>query len=116
METLMKKIAAAAASRSWILLDSTGEATVLNVDSHSTMQRVQIHARDLHMLDPLTPPTILGREKAILVNLEHIKVIITAQEVLIRDLTTDDNVILVVDELKSGWAKKMMSLPLNSEQ
>ncbi|KAI3961332.1 hypothetical protein MKX01_007046 [Papaver californicum] len=68
-DTLMKKIAAAASSRRWILLDSSGEATVLDVDSHSIMQRVEIHARDLHMLDPLTS-TILAREKAILFNLD----------------------------------------------
>ncbi|XP_026395731.1 magnesium transporter MRS2-I-like [Papaver somniferum] len=73
------------------------------------MQRVEIHARDLHMVDPLTPSTILGREKAILVNLEHIKAIITAEEVLLRDLTNDDddNVISpVVDELKSRLGKQ----------
>ncbi|KAI3859084.1 hypothetical protein MKX03_008149 [Papaver bracteatum] len=102
------------ASRRWISLDSTGEATALDFDSHSIMQRVQIHARDLHMLDPLTPSTILGREKAILVNLEHIKAIITAQEVLLRgDLTEDDDNVTtpVVDELKRRLGKEADESP-----
>ncbi|RZC54589.1 hypothetical protein C5167_013435 [Papaver somniferum] len=90
-----------AAARSWIMLDCTGEGTVLDVDKYAIMHRVQIHARDLRILDPLLsyPSTILGRERAIVVNLEHIKAIITAEEVLLRD-PTDDNVIPIVEELK----------------
>ncbi|XP_021764678.1 magnesium transporter MRS2-I-like [Chenopodium quinoa] len=72
-----------AGSRSWILLDSPGQATVLDLDKYAIMHRVQIHARDLRILDPLLsyPSTILGREKAIVLNLEHIKAIITADEI-----------------------------------
>ncbi|KAI3879204.1 hypothetical protein MKW98_028771 [Papaver atlanticum] len=113
IDTIVKNIAAAA-SRRWISLDSTGEANALDFDSHSIMQRVQIHARDLHMLDPLTPSTILGREKEILVNLEHIKAIITAQEVLLRgDLTDDDDNVItpVVDELKRRLGKEADESP-----
>lgn len=49
-------------SRSWILLDASGQGTVLDVDKYSIMHRVQIHARDLCILDPLLsyPSTILG--------------------------------------------------------
>lgn len=59
-------------SRSWILLDGTGHSTVLDVDKYAIMHRVQIHARDLRILDPLLsyPSTILGRERAIVLNLE----------------------------------------------
>lgn len=62
----------AKSSRSWALLDCTGESTVLDVDKYAIMHRVQIHARDLRILDPLLsyPSTILGREKAIVLNLE----------------------------------------------
>lgn len=90
-----------AISRSWILLDPTGEGTILDVDKYAIMHRVQIHARDLRILDPLLsyPSTILGREKAIVLNLEHIKAIITADEVLLRD-PMDDNVIPIVEELR----------------
>ncbi|KAF7818392.1 magnesium transporter MRS2-I-like isoform X1 [Senna tora] len=103
----------AAVSRSWVLLDHNGKATILDVDKYAIMRRVQIHARDLRILDPLLsyPSTILGREKVIVLNLEvtllahlqlissHIKAIITADEVLLRD-PLDDDVIPVVEELQ----------------
>ncbi|KAK9287733.1 hypothetical protein L1049_016173 [Liquidambar formosana] len=89
------------ASRSWMLMDCTGQGTTLDVDKYAIMHRVQIHARDLRILDPLLsyPSTILGRERAIVLNLEHIKAIITAEEVLLRD-PWDENVIPVVAELQ----------------
>ncbi|URE23859.1 Magnesium transporter [Musa troglodytarum] len=95
---LKKKTAAA---RSWILFDSSGEGTILDADKYAIMHRVQIHARDLRILDPLLsyPSTILGRERAIVLNLEHIKAIITADEVLLRD-PTEENVIPIVEELR----------------
>uniref|UniRef100_A0A6V7QS38 Magnesium transporter n=1 Tax=Ananas comosus var. bracteatus TaxID=296719 RepID=A0A6V7QS38_ANACO len=97
----MKKKAGAGAARSWILLDANGEGTIMDVDKYAIMHRVEIHARDLRILDPLLsyPSTILGRERAIVLNLEYIKAIITADEVLLRD-PTDDNVIPVVEELR----------------
>ncbi|KAI3983788.1 hypothetical protein MKX01_005405 [Papaver californicum] len=99
----MDALMTSAASRSWIHLECTVEATVLDVDKSANLlhQKVQIHARDLRILDPLLsyPSAILGRERAIVVNLEHIKAIITAEEVFLRDSTTD-NVIPIVEELK----------------
>ncbi|KAJ6312732.1 hypothetical protein OIU77_014290 [Salix suchowensis] len=88
-------------ARSWILVDATGQGTILDADKHAIMNRVQIHARDLRILDPLLsyPSTILGREGAIVLNLEHIKAIITSEEVLLRD-PMDENVIPVVEELQ----------------
>ncbi|KAL6954206.1 Magnesium transporter MRS2-2 [Sarracenia purpurea var. burkii] len=88
-------------SRSWILLDAAGQETILDVDKYAIMDRVQIHARDLRILDPLLsyPSTILGRENAIVLNFEHIKAVITAEEVLLRD-PLDDNVIPVVEKLR----------------
>ncbi|KAK9281107.1 hypothetical protein L1049_004000 [Liquidambar formosana] len=90
-----------AVSRSWISIDHNGKGTILDVDKYAIMSRVQIHARDLRILDPLLsyPSTILGRERVIVLNLEHIKAIITAEEVLLRD-PLDDNVIPIVEELK----------------
>ncbi|KAM2399257.1 hypothetical protein PS1_036044 [Malus domestica] len=90
-----------AALRSWISLDHDGQGTVLDLDKHAIIHRVQIHARDLRLLDPLLsyPSTILGREKVIVLNLEHIKAIITADEVLLRD-PFDDTVLPIVKELQ----------------
>ncbi|KAL0282220.1 UNVERIFIED_CONTAM: Magnesium transporter MRS2-2, partial [Sesamum radiatum] len=61
-----------AGSRSWILIDSSGQEVILDVDKYAIMHRVQIHARDLRILDPLLsyPSAILGRERAIVLNLE----------------------------------------------
>ncbi|XP_051120855.1 magnesium transporter MRS2-I-like [Andrographis paniculata] len=88
-------------SRSWILIDSSGQEIVLDVDKYAIMHRVQIHARDLRILDPLLsyPSAILGRERAIVLNLEHIKAIITSEEVLLRD-PSDDNVVPIVEDLR----------------
>lgn len=90
-----------AALRSWISLDHDGQGTVLDLDKYAIMRRVHIHARDLRLLDPLLsyPSTILGREKVIVLNLEHIKAIITAEEVLLRD-PFDENVLPIVEELQ----------------
>ncbi|XP_038998572.1 magnesium transporter MRS2-2-like [Hibiscus syriacus] len=88
-------------SWSWVLLDSNGGTTVLDVDKYAIMQRVNVHARDLRILDPLLsyPSTILGRGGAIVLNLEHIKAIITSEEVLLRD-PSDEYVVPVVHELR----------------
>lgn len=60
------------ASKTWMLLDDKGETVLLEVDKYAIMHRVGIHARDLRILDPLLsyPSTILGRERAIVLNLE----------------------------------------------
>ncbi|XWS31483.1 hypothetical protein CRYUN_Cryun23aG0080300 [Craigia yunnanensis] len=86
---------------SCISIDAKGQGVILDVDKYAIMHRIQIHARDLRILDPMLsyPSTILGREKVILLNLEHIKAIITAEEMLLRD-PLDNNVIPIVAELK----------------
>ncbi|XP_057431059.1 magnesium transporter MRS2-2-like isoform X2 [Lotus japonicus] len=85
----------------WIKLDATGHSSLLNMDKYDIIHRLKIHARDLRILDPILsyPSTILGREKAIVLNLEHIKAIITAEEVFLLD-PADENVVPVVEELQ----------------
>ncbi|XP_074316799.1 magnesium transporter MRS2-I-like [Silene latifolia] len=89
----------------WVWFNKDGENKVLELDKYSILRRLGIHARDLRILDPLLsyPSTILGRERAIIVNLEHIKAIITAEEVLLRD-PLDENVIPMVKELERRFA------------
>ncbi|KAL6012012.1 Magnesium transporter MRS2-5 [Asimina triloba] len=72
-------------SRSWIQIDQNGNSHVLALDKGTLMKRCNLPARDLRLLDPLFvyPSTILGREKAIVVNLEQIRCIIMADEVLL---------------------------------
>lgn len=87
--------------RSWIRVDTSGNSQVLEVDKFTMMRRCDLPARDLRLLDPLFvyPSTILGREKAIVVNLEQIRCIITADEVLLLN-SLDSYVLHYVMELQ----------------
>lgn len=87
--------------RQWLLLDSTGGAQVVEAGKHAIMRRTGLPARDLRILDPMLsyPSTILGREKAIVINLEHIKAIITAQDVFVLN-ARDPSVTPFVEELQ----------------
>ncbi|KAL9686435.1 hypothetical protein QQ045_023894 [Rhodiola kirilowii] len=88
-------------TRSWLFLDTSGQAQVVEAGKHAIMRRTGLPARDLRILDPKLsyPSTVLGREKAIVINLEHIKAIITAQEVLLQN-SKDPFVMPFVDELQ----------------
>jgi magnesium transporter len=74
---------------------------VVEVGKHAIMRPTGLPARDLRILDPLLsyPSTVLGRERAIVINLEHIKAIITAQEVLLLN-SRDPPVTPFVEELQ----------------
>ncbi|XP_031273918.1 magnesium transporter MRS2-F-like [Pistacia vera] len=71
--------------RSWQVVSESGESRYEDVGKYWIMRRTGLPARDLRVLDPMLsyPSTILGRERAIVVNLEHIKAIITAKEVFL---------------------------------
>ncbi|XP_024971440.1 magnesium transporter MRS2-1-like isoform X1 [Cynara cardunculus var. scolymus] len=88
--------------RSWIRVDAaTGDSQNIEADKFTVMRRCDLPARDLRLLDPLFvyPSTILGREKAIVVNLEQIRCIITADEVLLLN-SIDSYVLQYVVELQ----------------
>ncbi|XP_073018049.1 magnesium transporter MRS2-1-like isoform X2 [Primulina eburnea] len=87
--------------RSWIRVDVSGNSQVIEIDKFGMMRRCDLPARDLRLLDPLFvyPSTILGREKAIVVNLEQIRCIITADEVFLLN-SLDSYVLQYVVELQ----------------
>ncbi|KAI5003578.1 hypothetical protein ZWY2020_030738 [Hordeum vulgare] len=82
-----RRKAAAAASQEWLVVPTDEEQRAGEFGRHRIMEMTGLPARDLRMLDPLLsyPSTILGRDRAIVVNLEHVKAIVTAAEVLVRD-------------------------------
>ncbi|KAL6217475.1 hypothetical protein ACLB2K_010692 [Fragaria x ananassa] len=110
METQAQANKKTAALRSWISLNQDGQGTVLDLDKYAIMRRVNIHARDLRLLDPLLsyPSTILGREKVIVLNLEHIKAIITAEESLVafKRLDVKEGLNNKLENYTQSWGKK----------
>ncbi|KAM1065353.1 hypothetical protein TB1_020219 [Malus domestica] len=74
-------------SRSWIKIDLHGNISILELDKATIMRHCSLPGRDLRLLDPLFihPSTILGREKAIVVSLEQIRCIITADDVILMN-------------------------------
>ena len=87
--------------RTWLVLWSSGKEQATEAGKHTIMRRTGLPARDLRILDPLLsyPSTVLGRERAIVINLEHIKAIITGQEVLILNWK-DPSVAPFIEELQ----------------
>ncbi|XP_078434114.1 magnesium transporter 4 isoform X2 [Wolffia australiana] len=73
------------AMRAWVVVPESDGSRLEELGKHTIMRRTGLPARDLRVLDPALsyPSSILGRERAIVVNLEHVKAIITATEVLI---------------------------------
>ncbi|XP_022735117.1 magnesium transporter MRS2-5-like isoform X2 [Durio zibethinus] len=93
-------------SRSWIKIDQDGNVKILELDKARIMRQCSLPSRDLRLLDPLFiyPSTILGREKAIVVNLEQIRCIITAEEVILMN-SLDINVV----QYKSELCKRLLT-------
>ncbi|KAI4296215.1 hypothetical protein L6164_036191 [Bauhinia variegata] len=77
----------AAGARLWMRFDRSGRSELVEWDKNSIISRAAIPARDLRILGPVFSHSsnILAREKAMVVNLEFIKVIVTAEEVLLLD-------------------------------
>ncbi|KAK1301197.1 Magnesium transporter MRS2-F [Acorus calamus] len=90
------------ASREWLVVSESGRSYLEEAGKHSIMRRTGLPARDLRVLDPMLsyPSTILGRERAIVMNLEHVKAIITATEVLVTN-SKDPLVVPFVRDLQS---------------
>ncbi|OAY79411.1 Magnesium transporter MRS2-F [Ananas comosus] len=75
------------AAREWLVVAADGRCYHEEAGKQSIMKRTGLRPRDLRVLDPLLSynTSILGRERAIVVNLDHIRAIITASELLIAN-------------------------------
>ncbi|XP_042493883.1 magnesium transporter MRS2-F-like [Macadamia integrifolia] len=88
--------------RKWLVLSESGQSHLEDIGKHSIMKRTGLPARDLRVLDPIIsyPFSIFGRERAIVINLEHIKAIITATEVFVLN-SKDPAVVPFVQDLQN---------------
>jgi len=106
------------ASRSWILFDAAGEERVLDADKYAIMHRVDINARDLRILDPLLsyPSTILGRERAIVLNLEVRPLVPPASPILRCLCAANDAVFFCSVDVVGGIMERRMLGPGRSPE
>ena len=89
-------------------------SNVLQADKHAITQQLGVQLRDLRLLDPQLhfsyPSALLCRDKALVVNLEHIKCIITKDEVLILN-ADEENVVspvsLVIFCMRELWCHRL---------
>ncbi|XP_078172838.1 magnesium transporter MRS2-F-like isoform X4 [Carex rostrata] len=105
MRTLSRLKSSVATVREWAVITSDSESRIEEITKQGLVQRTGLSTRDLRVVDPVLsyPSSILGRERAIVVNLEHIKAIITASEVLLSN-SKDPLVEPVLRELESRLA------------
>ncbi|WCJ18392.1 Magnesium transporter MRS2-4 [Euphorbia peplus] len=91
----------AGGSRLWMRFDRFGNSELMECEKSTIIKRVSIPARDLRILGPVFShsSSILAREKAMVVNLEFIRAIVTAEEVLILDPLRQE-VLPFVDQLR----------------
>jgi magnesium transporter len=65
--------------RNWLRLDQHGETSMIQADKWKLTHKLGVQGRDLRIMDPSLatsyPSAILCREKALVVSLEHIKVL-----------------------------------------
>ncbi|KVI11042.1 magnesium transporter MRS2-4 isoform X2 [Cynara cardunculus var. scolymus] len=97
----------AGGARLWMRFDRSGESELFECDKSTIIKRAGIPARDLRILGPIfsNSSNILAREKAMVVNLEYIKAIVTAEEVLLLDPLRQE-VLPFVDQLRHQLSRK----------
>ncbi|KAG2484057.1 hypothetical protein HYH03_017146 [Edaphochlamys debaryana] len=94
---------AIAGVRTWLKVLPSGEASIVQLDRGQLGVRYGVQLRDFRVLDPVLgatyPACLLCREGALIVNLDHIKVIITAEFALVNN-SESDRTRPFVEELK----------------
>ncbi|KAG8364068.1 hypothetical protein BUALT_Bualt19G0087600 [Buddleja alternifolia] len=100
----------AGGAKLWMRMDRWGQSELIECDKSVIIKRVSIPARDLRILGPIFShsSSILAREKAMIVNLEFIRAIVTAEEVLLLDPLCQE-VLPFVDQLRRQLPKKSPS-------
>ncbi|AQL06315.1 putative magnesium transporter MRS2-G [Zea mays] len=90
-----------AGTRLWMRLDRWSASEIVELDKASIIRRAGLPPRDLRILGPVfsRSSSILAREKAMVINLEFIRAIVTAEEVLLLDPLMHE-VLPFVDQLR----------------
>ena len=95
------------AARKWVKVDKAGNSSIIQAEKNELTQQLGVQLRDLRVLDPFLaasyPSAILSRDRALIVNLEHIKCIIATDHVLVTN-AEDDTVLAFVEELQRRCA------------
>ena len=95
------------AARKWVKVDRNGTSSIIQAEKNELTQKLGVQLRDLRVLDPYLaasyPSAILSRDRALVVNLEHIKCIIATDHVLVTN-AEDDTVLAFVEELQRRCA------------
>ncbi|CAL5329751.1 hypothetical protein CsSME_00010193 [Camellia sinensis var. sinensis] len=108
--TSIKPKKKAGGAKLWMRFDKFGQSELIECDKSMIIKRASIPARDLRILGPIFSHSsnILAREKAMVVNLEFIKAIVTAEEVLLLDPLRQE-VLPFVDQLRQQIPHKSLS-------
>ncbi|XP_062093878.1 magnesium transporter MRS2-4-like [Humulus lupulus] len=94
-------------ARLWMRFDRSGKSELVECDKNTIIRCASILPRDLRILGPLFSHSsnIFAREKAMVVNLEFIKAIVTTKEVLLLDPLCQE-VLPFVDQLRQQLPNK----------
>lgn len=104
----------AAAQRKWLMMDLSGTTSMVTLNKTQLTQALGVQVRDLRLLDPKLaasyPSAILCRERALVVNLEFIKMIVGLDKCYITNLE-DESAGAFVSELQRRISAVSQGLP-----
>jgi hypothetical protein len=116
-KTGKKKAAMPSTVRNWLKIDQNGETSMVQADKYKLTHKLGVQGRDLRIMDPSLattyPSAILCRDRALVVNLEHIKVVITTNSVLVVN-PEDENVLPFISELKMKVSQPGLGLGVSA--
>ena len=98
-------------NKGWLRVDSTGRLTKLTIEKHKISHMLRVPIRDLRVLEPTMSSSystsIWCREKSIVVNLEQIKILITAEEIICPDSQNSAVVERYIPELQRRLRRRI---------
>ena len=104
--------ATGAAAGEWAAVSASGQWRAEAIGKHQLVRRTGLSARDLRALDPALshPSSVMARDRAVVVNLDRVRAVITASEVLVPG-PRDPSVAPLVAELRERLAAAPTASP-----